>query len=134
MASREDVHLVLFADNLAGQWMQGHDLLDLITKHLNSDCELFIHRNDLYGIAADAEGASFKCNVIALVLNIHELSKERVSIDRVTDAKADHAIDILLWRTEAIDTRDGRDNDDISTSQERVRCAMSKSFYFGIYR
>ena len=76
--------------------MQSHDLLNLVAEHFDADCKLFIHRNNLDRISANAEGASLESDVIALVLNIDKLAKESVTFDLIPHLDMEHAIDIFL--------------------------------------
>ena len=74
MTSREDVHLLLVADNFTGQRMKRHHLLDLIAKHFNPQRKLFIHRNDFDRIAADSECAALERHIVSLVLDIDKFA------------------------------------------------------------
>ncbi len=60
--------------------MQGHDLLDLITKHLDANRMLFIHGNYLDRVTAHPEGATLKGHIVALVLHIDEASEQLVAL------------------------------------------------------
>ena len=74
MRRRKYVYLGLIINNLAGEWVERHDLLNFIAKHLNPHGKFFIHGDDLYRVSADPEGASFKSHIVSLILNIDELS------------------------------------------------------------
>ena len=74
MSSWKDIDLGLIVDNLAGQRIESHNLLDLIAKHLNADREFFVHGNDFNGIPAHPKGAALESHIVSLVLHIHKLT------------------------------------------------------------
>ena len=58
MRGREDVHFGFFADDLAGERVQGVDSFNFVAKELDTDRVFFVHGDDFDGIATDAEGAA----------------------------------------------------------------------------
>ena len=67
---REDVHLLLLADDLAGERVQRVDPLDLVAEELDADRELLVDRDDLDGVAAHPERAAGEGEVVAGVLHL----------------------------------------------------------------
>ena len=82
----EDVHLLFLADHFAGHGVQGVERVDLVTEKFNADRELFVHGDDLDGIAAHTERPAHKRDVVAVVLHVDELAKESISLDLLADA------------------------------------------------
>ena len=72
---REDIHLLLLADDLTRQWVQRVDLVDLVAEELDADRQLFVHRDDLDGVAAHPEGATREGEIVARVLHPDELAQ-----------------------------------------------------------
>ena len=62
-------------DYLASEWVESHNLLNLITEHLDAHSELFIHRNDFNGISAYTESSALEGHIVSLILNIDELTQ-----------------------------------------------------------
>ena len=61
-------------NNLTGERIERHNLLNLIPEHFNAHGQLFIHRNNLYGVTSNPEGASLKGHIVSLILNIDKLT------------------------------------------------------------
>ena len=99
-------------DYLASERVESHDLLNLITEHLDAHSEFLIHRNDFNGISADSKCPALEGHIVSLILNIYELTQKCVPFDFIANLEADHSIDVLLRSAKTIDTRDcGNDND-----------------------
>ena len=55
MRGREDVHLRLVIDHVAGQGMQGRDMVDFIAEKFYADGEFLIYRNDFDGVTTHSK-------------------------------------------------------------------------------
>ena len=108
VGGREDVHLLLLADDLAGERVQGVDPLDLVAEELDPDRELLVDRDDLDGVAAHPEGAAGERQVVAGVLHLDEPAQQVVALDLGADLEPDHPVDVLLRGAQAVDARDRR--------------------------
>jgi hypothetical protein len=124
---REDVQVLVLADDLAGERVEGGQRLDLVTEHLDTDGEFLVDREDLDGVAADPEGAAAEGQVVARVLDVHEAAQQLVAVDLVADPEGDHAVHVLLGRTEAVDAGDGGDHDDVTAGEQRVGRGVAQS-------
>ncbi|MEY9489336.1 hypothetical protein RKD26_005130 [Streptomyces calvus] len=120
VGGREDVQLLVVADDLAGERVQRGQGLDLVAEHLDADGELLVDREDLDGVAADAEGAAAERHVVARVLDVHEAAQQFVPVEFVADAQGDHAVHVLLGCAQAVDAGDGGDHDDVAAGEQRV--------------
>ena len=98
--------------------MQGHDFLNLITKHLNANSQLFIHWNDLNGVTADSECAPLEGHIVSLVLNIYKATQQFVSLNLIANFESDHAIYIFLRGAKTVDARNGGNHNYIPTSKK----------------
>ena len=120
VAGREQVDLLVLGHHLAGQRVQGAQLLDLVAEELDPDGQLLIHREDLEGVAADPEGAAGAGQIVAGVLDADQPAQQRVPLDLLADLQPDHPAHVLLRRAEAVDRRHGGDHDHVAPGQQRV--------------
>ena len=128
MRRREDVELLVIGDDLPRHRMEGHEPLDVVSEHLDAHGMRLIDREDLQGVTTDTERPPLKTHVIACVLNIDQAPEQTIPIVVLPHAQAQHAIHVLLRGPQAIDRRDGGNDDDIATSQERIGGRMPKPF------
>ena len=117
MSCRKDIDLGLIVDYLTCEWIESHDLFNLITKHLNTHGKFLIHWNDLDGISTYSEGAALKGHIVSLILHINKLAQQRITFYLIAHLKANHPVDIFLRRTKTIDARDCGNNNHIAPSQ-----------------
>ena len=120
----EDVHLLLLAHHLTADRVERVDRLDLVAEELDAHGELFVHRDDLDGVAAHPEGAPGEREVVAGVLHLHEPAEQVVALDRVADPEPGHPVDVLLRGAQAVDARHRGDDDDVATGQQAVGGAV----------
>ena len=112
------MYFALIADDFTSHWVQSHNLFNFVAKHFDTDCELLVHRNNFDRIATNAEGATLKGDVISLVLNIHKPTQKGVAFDLIAHLDMDHAIDIFLRCSKAVDTRNCGNNDYIAPGEK----------------
>jgi hypothetical protein len=112
---RDGIHLL---EHLARQRMQRVEGLDLVTEHLDADRILFVHRDDLDRVSANAELAAREVDVVALVLHGDEAPDDGVTRDVLADLEGDHRLEVLLCGPEPVDAGHGRDDDDIAAAEE----------------
>ena len=120
MGGGEDEDLIGGVDDITGHRMQGRQGLDLIAEELNADGQLFVHGDDLDGVAPYSEGPAGESDVVARVLHGHETAQEFITVDPLAHGQRRHAVDVLLGRTQAVDARDRGDDDDITAGQQGV--------------
>ena len=74
VARRENRHMVALRQNLARQHIEFHNAVNLIIEHFNAHSLLAVgRRNNLNHVTAYTEGAALKINIIARILNLHQL-------------------------------------------------------------
>ncbi len=78
---RVNEELVLAADDLAAGGVDDRELLDFVAPELDAVGVLFVTGPNFDTVAADAELAAGKLDVVALVLNIDQAAKHIVAID-----------------------------------------------------
>ena len=114
--------------------MERGEGLDLVAEHLDADGQLLVDREDLDGVAADAEGAAAEGHVVARVLDVDEAAQQVVPVDLVADLERDHPVHVLLRRTEAVDAGDGGDHDDVPAGEQRVGRGVAQALHLLVDR
>ena len=79
VAGREDVDLRPLGQELAGQRVQLGDPLHLVAEELDPDEAVLRRRDQLQGVAADAEPGALEGLVVALVLEVDEVAQDGVA-------------------------------------------------------
>jgi hypothetical protein len=120
VAGGEDVELLVLGDDLAAERVQRHEPLDLVAEELHPDGQLLVDREDLQRVAAHPERAPRAGQVVARVLDVDQATQQRVAVDLVAHLQADHAVDVLLRGSQAVDRGHGGDHDDVAPGQQRV--------------
>ena len=70
--------------------------IDLVSKEFDTNAHLFIGGNDIDDISLNPECPASERNIITRVLDIDQQSEELVSVDFLSDAKRDRAIQVRL--------------------------------------
>ena len=86
---------------------------------------VFVRREDLHGIAADAEFAARKAHVVAIVLDVHEMANELVAGDRHPRAERRNLRLVFLGRAEGVDARNARHDDHVAPFKQCARRAVA---------
>ena len=131
---REDRHRFEPLHHITGERMQHVERFDLIAEQLDADRILLVHRDDLDRVAAHSEVAAREVDVVAVVLHRDELADERVAVVLLPYLQRHHRPHVLLRRTEAVDARDGRDDDHVAAAEQRVRRGVTEPFDLGVDR
>ena len=76
---REDVDFESFDKQLAGEWIDFDDTLDLVAEELDADRDFFICRKDLERVAADSERSADQRHIVAVVLDVDQLADDFVA-------------------------------------------------------
>ena len=118
MLGRIDIHLLVGFQNIAGQRVDRRQPLDLVAEELDPVADLVVGRPELDHVAAHPELAPLERDVVAVVLDIDELQKHLVTIDRVPPAEVDHHLAIVLRRPQAVDARHARHHDHVLAAHQ----------------
>ncbi len=100
--------------------MQRRERLDLVAEEFDPDRVLFVHREDLEGVAAHPEGAAGAGQIVARVLDVDQRPQQFVAVALFADPQPDHAVDVLLRGAQAVDGRHGGDHDHVAPGQQRA--------------
>ena len=103
------------AGHFSGEGVDLADAVDLIAEVFDADGVLGLaRREDLHGVAADAELGSDEVDVIALVVQFDELFEQRVPRILLTGPQRDDHVFVVDGRSDRVDTGDGCHDDDVS--------------------
>ena len=142
MRAREDRHLVDLAQHLAAQRIDLGDGVDLVAEPLDPDRLLaLVGREDLDGVAAHAERAARKVDVVALVLDLHQPAQHGVAphLDPAREIELHRPVG--LGGADAVDAGDRGDDEHVAAGEQRVVAAwrmrsisslMSESFSMNV--
>ena len=117
---REDGDRVELREDLARERVEVRDLLDLVAEHRDAVGGLGVRRLDLDHVALDPEAAAAEQRVVADVLDVDQLPQHHVAVGLLADRQEDDPLLVLLRRAEAVDARDGGDDDRVA-AREQVR-------------
>ena len=117
---RIDEHPLLAFDHFAARGIDDRKLLDLVAPELDAEGELLVGRPDLDAVAAHAELARLKLDVVPLVLDVDQLGQHLVAVDRLADLQADHHRPVVLGRAQAVDARDAGHDDHVAAAHQRA--------------
>ena len=81
------------------------DVFDLLAEELDAIGELFVAGLKLDDVAAHAERAALEVDVVSAVLQVDQLAQHFVAIGFDVFAYRQHAVAVLIGRTEAEDAR-----------------------------
>jgi hypothetical protein len=101
---RKDIDLFFVSDYLTSQWIERHNLLNLITEHLYTNGKLFVHRDDFNRVASNSESATFKGHIVSLILHIYEFTKQCIAFNLIAYLEANHSVYIFLRSSQTVDT------------------------------
>ncbi len=118
LGRRPDDEVVEPSVDLACEWVEVRDLLDLVAEERDPVRGLDIRRLDLDEIALDPEATASEHRVVADVLALDQLAQHLVAIMLLPHLEHEDPLPPLLGRAEAVDTRHGCDDHDVATSEE----------------
>ena len=116
---RIDRDLVVFAAALPGQRIERRQRIDVVAEQLDAKRLLLVRRIHFDDVAAHAERAAREVHIVALVLNLHELPKNLLARNTLAELQRQQHAVIRLGRSEAVDARHARDDDDVAPLEQR---------------
>ena len=115
MRSREDRIAIHIPFYLAANRVDLADRFDGIAEEFDPHRRLVLVRGKhLDDIAANAEGATVKVDVVSFVLNVDEHAEEVVAPELLADLQVDEEPVVALRRANAVNAADRRDDDDVA--------------------
>ena len=103
--------------DFAGERIDFADGFNLAAPEFYADGEIVIGRIDFDRVAANTEGAAAEI-FAALILDFDELAQDRFARDGVPFFEHQHHAVIGFGRADAIDARDGGDDDDVAALEK----------------
>jgi hypothetical protein len=88
---------------------------------------LVIGRDDFQSVPSHTEGTRFEFDIVTFVLCLDELSKHGIATVQPTDVEIDNDTAIGFRITNAVDARDGGDNDNVLPGDDRRGCGKSQA-------
>ena len=121
-----DGHLIALCQDLARQRIDLGDTLHLVAEELHAQDRLFAGGLHLERVAAHTELGSSKGGVVALVLQVDKVAQDGIAAILARLAHLEDGGAVVNRGTEAIDARDRRDDDRVTTFEERLSGCMSQ--------
>ncbi len=131
---RVDGDLGEVAHDLAGERVELADPLDGVAPPLDPRADLLVRREDLQRVAGDAERAARPADLVPLVLDVDqslhgELERDLGALERAEDLAL-----VLLGRTQAVDARDARHDEDVAPAEQRRRGRVAEALDLVVHR
>ena len=123
---RVDVRLLAFREQLPGERVELGDPLDLVAEELDPDERLLRCRLELERVAAHPEAGAGQRLVVALVLEVDEMTQHRVTPVLAADAQLEHGRAVVDGRAQAVDARHAGDDDHVPALEQGVRRGMAQ--------
>ncbi len=114
-------------DNPAGERLKERNLFDLIAKPFHANPFLAVGREDLQRVSAHAEIPTGEVHVVAIVLNVQQLTDHRVAIEFDATIQNDQAVFVLLRRTQTVDAAYRSDDDHVAALEQRRGGAQAQA-------
>ncbi|MNP06811.1 hypothetical protein D3C76_988110 [compost metagenome] len=109
------------AENLAGQRIEGGDVLHFIVEQLDADgFQIRFGREDVDHVAAYPEGGAGKVHFVAGVLQVGQAAQQRALVELVATVHVQDHFQVGLGAAQAVDARHGGDDDRVAPLQQRL--------------
>ncbi len=122
----KDAHLVQVHQHLAGEGIDLGDALDLVAPEANAVGGLAIGRHHLEGVAPHAEGSRLQLQVVARVIDAHQVAEQPIAPESLPSLQLHHHPAPLVGVTEGIDARNRGDDDDILAGKQSRRGSQAQ--------
>ena len=111
---REDIHMFEAFDNFTADAVEAGDGFDFIAKEAHADgVPVAVGRHYFQGVAAHAEDARLGFHVVALVLDIHQLTQQGVAAGYLPRLQMNDALVVNRRVAQAVDGRNRGHDDNI---------------------
>ncbi len=123
---RVDVRLLAFGQELAGQRVELGDALDLVAEELDPDQGLLGRGLEFQRVAADPEPCPGQGLVVALVLEIDQMSEDGIASVLAADPELEDRRPVVHGCAQTVDAAHARDDDHVASLEEGVRGGVAK--------
>ena len=104
--------------HVAGERVDRRQPLDLVAEQLDPVADLLVGRPELDDVPPHPELAPLERDVVAVVLDIHELQQHLVAVDDVAQPEPHHHLAVVFRRAQAVDARDARHHDHVLAADQ----------------
>ena len=123
---RVNVHLLVGLQHVPGERVDRRQPLDLVAEQLDPVSDLLVGRPELHHVAPHAELAPLERDIIAVILDVHELQEHLVAVHHVSQAEVDHHLAIVLGRAQAVDARHAGHHDHVLAADQGAGARQPK--------
>ena len=118
---RINVGVLESADLVAREGVDDRERFDLVPPQLDAVGEFLVGRPALDHVAAHAELAAGRVEVVALIVNVDELHQQLVAVDGIPDVQRDHHLQVVLGRAQAVDAAHAGHDDHVPAAHQGAR-------------
>ena len=126
MRCRVEGKLLQLADDFAGDQIDLHNSVDLVSEELNADGVVLIGRDDLNAVASHPEGVPLKTDVVSDVADADESSDQLVPVADFTGANGDGHAFVIIRGTQTVDAAHAGHNNHVSALEEGRRGSVAE--------
>ncbi len=131
MGRRIDCHMGDNILHLSGDGIDFGDAVNLVPEKFHPNRRLAaVGRENLHHVAPHPELVSGEIDVVALVLQIHQLSGQLVPLLLHPGPQGNHHVAVVDWVAQRIDAGHACHDDDIPSLRKRRGCRVSQLFDF----
>ncbi len=134
VARRIHPEFLQLVDHFSGERVHLKNPLDLVAPVLNAIERLLVRGKDLECVALHAELPPDQVHLVALILDVDEATDRRVQRELHALHESEELTFVLFRRTETVDRRDRRDDDDIAAREKSRSGRVTEAVDFVIDR
>ena len=114
--------------------MDLRDAVDLVAEKLHPDGVIVgVGQADLHGVAPDTEAVAVKVQIVALVLQLHQLAAQGVPVPGLAGAQGDHHIGVVDGVAQRVNTGHRGHDDHVTPLKEAGGGAVAQPVQFGVH-
>ena len=134
MAARKNSEEFRLFQNLASQRVNPRNSIDIIAEKLHSISCFAARRKDIDHVAFDAKRTARKVDIVAMILNIHQLAQKFVLQTPFAALNSNRQIIIIRWRPQTINAADARHDNHVAPRKQSVGSGMAQAIDFFVDR
>ena len=135
VAGGEDDGVLQGRDDLARHDVLLAERIDLVAEKFDADGDFGIGSGEnLHDVPAHAEGGALEIDVVAGIVDLDEAAQKLVARHLLPGAQRDAEAEELLGRAQAVDARDGGDDDDVVPLAQSARRRIAQLIDLVVHR
>ena len=127
MVGRVDVDPVGSLDPAPAERVDDDDAIDAVAEEVHSVGNLLVGGVYLNQVAAGAEGAALEVQVVAVVVDAHQMTQQSIASVLLAPRQPDDHAPPLLGIADGVDAGDGGDDDHVPAGEERGRGSQAEA-------